>query len=70
LQFVHRIERGFHVARDDLKPARAFVVHAGDDRFPIADGVEAIGVAGMMGELAALAQTMTRRPDRIDRRRL
>jgi hypothetical protein len=31
------------------------MVHAGDDRCPIAVDVEAIGVAGMMGVLAALS---------------
>ncbi len=27
-----------------LEPARAFVVHAGDDRYPLSESVEAIGV--------------------------
>ncbi len=39
--------KGFHNARQDLKPARCFVVHAGDDRYPIAEGVEAIGLPAM-----------------------
>jgi len=42
--------RGFYVACEDLKPARAFVVYAGDERYPVAEGVEAIGVR----EMAAL----------------
>ena len=50
-----RVERGFHVARDDLKPARSFVVHSGDDRFPIAQGVEAISVVELARDLAAMA---------------
>lgn len=49
------VERGFHVAREDLKPARSFVVHSGDDRFPIARGVEAISVVELARELAAMA---------------
>jgi len=42
--------RGFYVACEDLKPARAFVVYAGEERYPVAEGVEAIGVR----EMAAL----------------
>ncbi|MDQ3656094.1 MAG: ATP-binding protein [Chloroflexota bacterium] len=49
-----RVERGFHVARDDLKPARSFVVHSGDDRFPITQGVEAISVVELARNLAAM----------------
>jgi len=40
-------ERGFHHAREDLKPARAFVVYAGPDRYPVGDGVEAISLRAM-----------------------
>ncbi len=49
-----RVERGFHVARTDLKPARSFVVHGGDDRFPLAHDLEAIGVVELARELAAM----------------
>ena len=38
------VRRGFHLACGDIKPTRAFVVHAGDDRYPVAQGVEGIGV--------------------------
>jgi predicted AAA+ superfamily ATPase len=44
--------RGFHNARTDLKPDRAFVVYSGAERFPLAAQVEAIGVR----ELAELLQ--------------
>jgi uncharacterized protein len=44
--------RGFHQAMADLKPARSFVVHAGEDRFPMRDGVEAIGLPAMVELLA------------------
>lgn len=49
-----RVDRGFHVAREDLKPARSFVVHSGEDRFPIAQGTEAISVMALARELAAM----------------
>ena len=39
-----KVRRGFHLACEDIKPTRAFVVHAGDDRYPVAQGVEGIGV--------------------------
>ena len=47
-----RPARGFHIARADLRPARSFVVHAGEDRYPLAEGVEAIGLPAMMALLA------------------
>ena len=49
-----RTERGFHEARADLKPAKSFIVHAGEDRYPVSEDVEAIGLR----ELAHLLQTM------------
>jgi uncharacterized protein len=48
-----KLERGFHHARDDVKPARSFVVYAGRERYPMADGVEAI----CLRELADLLAT-------------
>ena len=48
-----RVGRGFHFAGADLKPARAFVVHAGDDRYPMSETLEAISVRELAGELRA-----------------
>jgi len=48
------VERGFHVAREDVKPARAFVVYSGDERFSLGPGVEAIGLVELASELAAM----------------
>ena len=39
-----RPTRGFYNALEDVQPARSFVVHPNEDRYPIAEGVEAIGV--------------------------
>ncbi len=47
-----RLDRGFHNARADLRPAHAFVAHSGDERYPVTEGVEAISVS----ELAMLLQ--------------
>ena len=47
-----RLDRGFHNAQKDLNPARAFLVYSGEERYPIAEGIEVIGAA----DLAALVQ--------------
>jgi uncharacterized protein len=47
-----KLDKGFHLAREDLKPARSFVAYSGSERFALSEGVEAVGVR----ELAALVQ--------------
>ena len=47
--------RGFYEACEDLKPAKRFVVHAGLDRFPIGEGIEAVGIRDMAELLERLA---------------
>lgn len=47
-------ERGFFHAREDLKPSRSFIVHAGEDRYPAGEGLEAIGVRELAGMLLSL----------------
>lgn len=46
-----KVSRGFHSAREDIRPTHAFVVHAGDDRFPLAQNVEGIGVHELTAQL-------------------
>lgn len=48
-----KVERGFHQALSDLQPTRAFVVHAGDDRWPLGEGIEAIGIRELATLLAS-----------------
>jgi hypothetical protein len=48
-----KLERGFFIACEDLKPTKRFVVHSGEDRYPVTKEVEAIGLA----ELAELLRT-------------
>lgn len=48
--------RGFYHAREDIKPRRSFVVYAGEDRYPITKGVEAIGLHGMAEEIWKLSK--------------
>lgn len=47
------VQRGLHIALADIAPARAFIVYAGDERYPLAPGVEAIGLAELCTELVA-----------------
>ncbi|MBM3569530.1 MAG: ATP-binding protein [Alphaproteobacteria bacterium] len=49
-----RIERGLVHALSDLQPMRSFVVYPGDDRYPLGDGIEAIGLREMAEALASL----------------
>lgn len=44
--------RGFHNAREDLRPKRSFVVYSGTQRYPIAKDVEAIGLRDMAALVA------------------
>ena len=48
-----RVGRGFHLSCADLEPTRAFAVHAGDHRYPLADDLEAVGVRELAAELRA-----------------
>jgi predicted AAA+ superfamily ATPase len=48
-----RLERGFHAACDTVRPERRLVVYGGVERFPLAEGVEAISLHDVMAELAA-----------------
>ncbi len=48
-----KLEKGFHFAREDLKPERSFVVYSGADRYRLMAGVEAISVRELAAMLAA-----------------
>lgn len=50
-----KIERGFHHARDDLKPIKSFVVYAGQERYPLGDEIEAIGLPGLVEALRSIS---------------
>ena len=40
--------RGFHHAREDVRPERAFIVYSGEERYPITKDVEAVGLREMV----------------------
>jgi predicted AAA+ superfamily ATPase len=48
-----KLDKGFHHARDDLEPERAFVIYSGEERYPRGEGVEVIGLKEMAATLAA-----------------
>jgi hypothetical protein len=48
-----KIERGFHLACDTVRPERRFVIYSGAERFPLADAVEAIPLVALCEELIA-----------------
>lgn len=50
-----RLERGFHHARADVEPDRSFVVYPGEERYPIGDGIEVIGLHQLAAMLAVMA---------------
>ena len=43
-----RLGKGFHHAREDVRPERAFLVHPGEERYPVTKDVEAVGLREMM----------------------
>jgi predicted AAA+ superfamily ATPase len=59
LSSAPKVSRGFHAACEDVEPTRRCVVHGGDGRFPLPSGVEALPVAGLMEDLAALGRSGT-----------
>lgn len=47
------VSRGFHSACADLRPTRKFVVHSGDQSFPLGQDIEAVSIMALLGELSA-----------------
>jgi uncharacterized protein len=53
-----KVERGFHAACEDLKPARKLVVYPGIETFPMAHGVEATPLAALCATLSGMGTTV------------
>ncbi len=49
-----KIERGLRVALTDLRPDEVFLLYSGEERYPLGDGVEAIGLNALVDELSGL----------------
>ena len=45
---VSSVSKGFHFACEDIQPSRKFVVHAGQDSFPLAKDIEAVGFPDLL----------------------
>lgn len=54
LGLAPRLERGFHQAREDVKPERSFVVYSGMERYSVAPEIEAIGLTELLRELISV----------------
>lgn len=48
-----KIERGLRSALADIQPERSLIVYPGSERYPLGDGVEAIGLAELCAELSS-----------------
>jgi predicted AAA+ superfamily ATPase len=47
-----KIERGFHAACETVRPLRHCVVYSGAERFPLAEGIEAVPLTELCADLA------------------
>ncbi|HQW39329.1 MAG TPA: hypothetical protein PLO00_11440, partial [Usitatibacteraceae bacterium] len=52
-----KLERGFHLACADVAPSRRLVVHPGRERFPLAEGIEALPLPALLRELSPAPPT-------------
>jgi len=48
-----KLERGLRSALTDVEPERSFLVYPGDERYPLGEGVEAVGLSELCEELRA-----------------
>ena len=49
-----KLSKGFHLACEDLKPARKYVVYGGDEAFGLTKDITAIPLAALMDEISDL----------------
>lgn len=47
-----KLERGFYLAREDIAPELSLVVYSGAERFPVAEGIEALSLVELCQRLA------------------
>ncbi len=52
--------RGFYSACEDLTPQRRFVVYAGNERYPISNSIEAIGLRAFATEVLEKVKKINR----------
>lgn len=51
-----KVEHGFHLACNDLRPSKCFVVYPGNERYRMNPDIEAIGLFALAQELQAIQQ--------------
>jgi len=49
-----KVEKGFHLACEDLQPDRKLIVYPGADGFPLGHGVEVVGLPNIAQELSTV----------------
>jgi uncharacterized protein len=49
-----RLEKGFHLACNDLEPTRRLVVYSRDARYPLGEDIEAVSLRALAAELEGL----------------
>ncbi|MFQ5439732.1 MAG: DUF4143 domain-containing protein [Paracoccaceae bacterium] len=49
-----KLPKGFHIACEDLKPARKYVVYGGDEAFGLTRDITAIPLLALMDEISEL----------------
>ena len=49
------LSKGFHIACEDIKPQRRYVVYSGKERFTMSQDITAISLSGLMQEILNLA---------------
>lgn len=54
-----KVERGFHVACEDLKPTKKWVVYPGQESFPLAGDIRVISLSGLCQTLNASGSQQT-----------
>ena len=45
------VKKGFHIACEDIKPTKRYVVYAGTDQFSLGNGIIAISLSNLMEEV-------------------
>ncbi len=53
-----KLVKGFHKALEDIQPDRSFVVYSGEDRYPVTEETEVIGLYALAAEVRNLSLSL------------
>jgi len=45
---IPKVEKGFYLACEYIKPEKSFVVYSGNESYPLAENIQAIGLKELM----------------------